>query len=465
MPRVAACNAPRKGNVMTHQRTSRTWIVLPMAVGWVAACAFGQTVTESAVLEPLPLPPEYWFGQSVAVDGDLIVVGADNLDEFDGDPGSAYVFKRGADGQWAQDAHLQPDDGQPFDEFGESAGVSGDTILVGAPYVDDQANNAGAVYVFARDGAGQWQQQDKLEVSGTFIPQHFGWSLAIDGTRAIMGTTSSAAFIFQADSGGPWTQRAMLTAPSQTFGRAVDVAGNRAVVGATGDDEMGIGAGAAWVFVSNPSGGWAIEAKLTAPDGDVLDAFGCSVSIGGTLVVVGSCNDDDHGYNTGSAYVFERVGGVWELASKLLACDAADDFGHSVALSGQRAVVGAHGAGAEDGTYVFEPVAPGGAWVQAAKLTASQSALTQGLAVAATAPLAVATDPGMDWALVYDLDELPPRCASDVVCDGATDMQDLIALLSDWGPCPGCLTDLNLDGQVDVLDLLALLASFGPCDA
>ncbi len=74
-----------------------------------------------------------------------------------------------------------------------------------------------------------------------------------------------------------------------------------------------------------------------------------------------------------------------------------------------------------------------------------------------------ASDPDLDRTLVYELDELPPRCVGDIACNGTVDVQDLVELLEDWGPCPGCISDLDQDAFVGIRDLLGLLGSWGPC--
>ncbi len=118
--------------------------------------------------------------------------------------------------------------------------------------------------------------------------------------------------------------------------------------------------------------------KLLAADGAVSDNFGHSVSVSGDTAVVGAYRDDDRGNDSGSAYVFEKVDNVWTQIAKLLASDGAPDdfFGYSVSVSGDTAVVGAyddddHGDGSGS-AYVFEKV--DNVWAQRAKLLASDGA-------------------------------------------------------------------------------------------
>jgi hypothetical protein len=108
-------------------------------------------------------------------------------------------------------------------------------------------------------------------------------------------------------------------------------------------------------------GTWQQKQKLTAADGASDDSFGCSVAISGERIVVGAAHDNDNGSDSGSAYVFEREGGTWQQKQKLTATDGAahDYFGFSVAISGERVVVGGKwddDNGANSGAaYMFDP--------------------------------------------------------------------------------------------------------------
>ena len=134
--------------------------------------------------------------------------------------------------------------------------------------------------------------------------------------------------------------------------------GDTAVVGAFLDNSPLPDAGSAYIFVRT-GGVWTQQAKLTASDAAAGDRFGTSVAVSGDTAVVGAYFDDDAGSSSGSAYAFVRTGGVWMQQAKLTASDAAanDQFGYSVALSGDTAVVGAYqddDAGSNSGSaYVF----------------------------------------------------------------------------------------------------------------
>src|SRR5690606_16303405 len=139
------------------------------------------------------------------------------------------------------------------------------------------------------------------------------------------------------------------------FGRSVSVSGDTALVGADGDVDAGSNSGSAYVFVRSGAS-WARQAKLRARDGAALDQFGHSVSISGDTALVGAYGDDDAGSNSGSAYVFVRSGASWTRQAKLSASDGAANayFGYSVSVSGETALVGAYGDDSRRGSaYVF----------------------------------------------------------------------------------------------------------------
>ncbi len=300
------------------------------------------------------------FGVSVAIDADTIVVGADKDDPAGGsctgscDTGAAYVFVRDGFGVWSQQAKLAASDASNADNFGGAVAVSGDTVLVGARGDDDAGNGAGAAYVFQRTGT-SWLEQQKLSASDGAAADAFGGSVAIDGNRALIGaqgdddngSTSGAAYVFE-QSGGPWVQQQKLTASSgygaNLFGYSVSLSGNTALIGAPNYDAVdgSSGRGAAFVFGYTGSS-WVEQQTLSAPDGAPNDALGRSVSVSGALAIVGAPYHATNGYASGAAYVYTLNGSVWSVFDQLSASDAmaSDFFGEAVAVSGHTAIVGA----------------------------------------------------------------------------------------------------------------------------
>lgn len=260
-------------------------------------------------------------------------------------PGSAYVFTR-SDGTWTREAKLVAADGDTRDRFGQSVAVDGDTALIGADWDEDpNGEHAGSAYVFVRSD-GEWTQRVKL-TAGEEGTGAFGWSVALDDDTAVIGARwkrpGGAAYVFTR-SNGVWTRVAKLTAADRDrddhFGSSVALDGDTAVIGAHSDD---CETGSAHVFTRS-GGSWTREAKLTADDADRQDSFGSSVAIDGDTVLVGADSDEDpNGRVAGSAYVFARSDGEWTQRTKLAADDgdAGDRFGTSASLENGTALVGA----------------------------------------------------------------------------------------------------------------------------
>ena len=339
------------------------------------------------------------FGLSVAISGDTAVVGA-HWDDDDGPKsGSAYVFIRIGE-TWTQQAKLTALFADTADEFGRSVAISGDTIVVGAPFDDDFCPpgnsdcNSGSAHVFVRTGE-QWSVGAKLRASDAAAGDFFGFSVAISGDTAVVGahhpnvvgSNPGSAYVFQKPATG-WAnafETVILTASDaadgDTFGASVAISGDTAVVGAPFAEPAGVRSGRAYVFVGSGAS-WSQQRKLTAQDAGATDVFGFSVAISGNTAVVGAFGDDGGGgAGSGSAYVFVRDGTTWSRSIKLTASDAAtqDSFGFSVAVSGggAKVVVGAYlddDAGPQSGSaYVFLRTATN-TWTEEAKLTASDAA-------------------------------------------------------------------------------------------
>jgi uncharacterized repeat protein (TIGR01451 family) len=331
------------------------------------------------------------FGNSVSFSGDTAVVGAYLDDTLGGmDAGSAYVFVRSGT-TWTEQQKLLASDGAADDYFGRSVSVSGDTAVVGAyQYAYPDPTGAGAAYVFVRAGT-TWSEQQKLLASDGAAGDFFGNSVSVSGDTAVVGapghdapggTDSGSAYVF-VRSGTTWTEQQKLLGSDDftddAFGWSVSVSGDTAVVGAYLDDTLGgTDAGSAYVFVRSGTT-WTEQQKLLAPDGAAGDNFGRSVSVAGDTAVVGAAGDDTPGgANAGSAYVFVRSGTTWTEQQKLLASDGLmdDGFGESVAISGDTAVVGAEaddtGAANKGSAYVF--VRSGTTWTEQQKLLASDGA-------------------------------------------------------------------------------------------
>eukprot|EP01043_Picozoa_sp_COSAG02_P039102 COSAG02_NODE_3063_length_7441_cov_56.123944_2_plen_532_part_00 len=324
------------------------------------------------------------LGTAVAVSGDVAVVGAPGDNDGGEGSGSAYVFAK-QHGSWTQISKLVAADAAARDRFGTSVAVSGDTVVVGAYYGSD----SGAAYVFAEQPDGSWLQVAKLVAEDAARLDRFGWSVAVSGETVVVGASgdddggsnSGSAYVFAEQPDGSWTQVAKLVArdaaAGDNFGVAVAVSGDVAVVGAAGDDDGGEGSGSAYVFAKQ-HGSWTQISKLTGPAAAARDRFGKSVAVSGYTVVVGASGEDDHGSDSGAAYVFaEQPDGSWLQVAKLVAeaAEAGDRFGAVVAVSGNTVVVGVSDDNGHVGraAYVFAKQ-PDGSWRQVLNLVAGETA-------------------------------------------------------------------------------------------
>jgi len=316
------------------------------------------------------------FGFSVSISGDRAIVGAFNNDDLGGRSGSAYIFERDLSGSWSEVTKLLASDGGDAEQFGDSVSISGDRAIVGARFADGVITRAGSAYIFERDSGGSWSEVAKLSASDGQIFALFGISVSISDDRAIVGARQhkdvlgqviGSAYIFERDLSGSWSEVSKLlasdAAAGDIFGDSVSISDDRAIVGAFGNDDAGAISGSAYIFERDSGGSWSEVSKLLASDAAAGDQFGFSVSISGDRAIVGADRVSNAGEVTaGAAYIFERdSGGSWSEVAKLLASDAAagDHFGFSVSISGDTAIVGARGdddAGFESGSaYVFGP--------------------------------------------------------------------------------------------------------------
>jgi len=304
-------------------------------------------IAQEAYLKASNTDPQDFFGSSVSISGNTVVVGAfpeastatgvngNQADNSASESGAAYVFVRNGGG-WNQEAYLKASNTDVGDRFGFSVAISGDTAVIGAIFedssstgvngnqADNSAQGAGAAYVFVRNG-GFWSQEAYLKASNTDVSDAFGASVAVSGDTIVVGARGESS-------------------------SATGVNGNQA-------DNHAHGSGAAYVFVRN-GGVWSQEAYIKASNTDSGDLFGDSVAISSDTVVVGAWGekstatgvngnqaDNSAFFAAGAAYVFVRNGVLWSQEAYIKASntDSGDEFGISVAILGNTVVIGAPG--------------------------------------------------------------------------------------------------------------------------
>ncbi|MFT5462985.1 MAG: PKD repeat protein [Planctomycetota bacterium] len=291
------------------------------------------------------------FGSAVAVHENRFVGGSplNNLTPS-GDEGGAYVFEY--DGtSWTETGELVASDGALGDQLGQSVAIEGDFVFCSAIFNDAPVTtlgDEGAVYVFEYDGS-SWSQSQKLVASDAEETEEFGSSIAVNGTRLIVGcnkeneaalTAAGAVYVFDYD-GTNWLETAKIV-PSlrhngQSFGASVDIEGDRIVVGADENDTLGgtTRAGALWIYEFDGIN-WNEVAKLEASDAQMDDLLGTGCALQGDFIVGGAIGEDSADTNGGAAYLFEYDGATWNEIAKLVGTVSgiSDTLGRNVNVQG-----------------------------------------------------------------------------------------------------------------------------------
>ncbi len=421
------------------------------------------------------------FGLGIAINGDLAVVGAPQDDTMAEDAGAAYLFRY--DGTtWVEEAKLVAADGETYDAFGTGVAIDGDVILIGAWWDSDNGSSAGAAYVFRYDGT-SWNQQAKLVASDPLPNAWFGYRVDLSGDVAIIsawgdgGATvfAGAAYIFRYD-GTTWNQEAKLLSPAPNvtdyFGYNVAIEGDLAAVGSLGDDAGVTDGGAVHVYRYDGSA-WNHEATLVSDDIATYDQIGVSVRILGDRIFTGAYGDDD---TSGAVYVFDYDGTSWTQTAKIIASDRfpGDGFGWWIDAEGDLLLVSSDtdddNGDSSGSAYLYRDA--DGTWIEEAKLLPSDGDAGDNFAYA------LGLSHG--WALIgapdnQDLGEMTGSAyfftlgcavAGDIDGDGDVDLADLALLLAAYNTCAGDpnfnpAADLDGDECVNLSDLAILLANYG----
>ncbi len=371
---------------MRHERKASMF--LPASLLLTAGIVQAQTAELAKLLASDGASSDL-FGDSVSFSGDRALVGAPYDNSPGLDSGSAYVFERQPDGSWTEAAKLTASDALGFELFGSSVSLASDRALIGAPNDYVAGYVTGSAYVFERQSNGAWVEVAKLVPSDGSDTDNFGAAVSLSGDRSLVGawgdddkgSSSGSAYAFERQSNGAWVQSAKLLASDgaagDNFGYSLSLQGDRALVGAWQDDDQGANAGSSFVFERQSNGTWLETAKLLASDGAAGDRCGRSVSLDGDRALTGAPNDDvGQALDAGSAHVFELQGSVWVETQELVADDVEEGsiFGFSVSLRGDRALIGAAGGGPQalgpGSAYAFER-SSNGTWIQTAKILSS----------------------------------------------------------------------------------------------
>ena len=323
---------------------------------------------------PSNAAPSDHFGESVALSGNVVVVGAHEDEIGDrNDTGAAYLYRVEDDGSLAPLGKITPPDGEEGDEFGESVSVSGNLVAIGAEGTDrDDEEDAGAAYLYRVEDNGSVTHLATITAPDGEEGDEFGESVSISGNILAVGADDAdlqekssvgAVYLFRVEDDGSVSYLTKVTAPDgdedDCFGWSISHSGSLLAIGAPWAD---VGeesdAGAGYLYRLEANGSVTHLAKVTAPDSAEDDEYGKSVSVSGNIVAIGAGGTDLYGKeDAGAAYLYrlEENGSVSHLAT-ITAPDGAEDdeFGESVSVSGNILAVGADEAdsGKESGAGV-----------------------------------------------------------------------------------------------------------------
>jgi FG-GAP repeat protein len=298
------------------------------------------------------------FGSAASLDGSLALFGADGDNGF---RGAAYFYTKG-DAGWTELQRITPDDDTAA-EFGYRVLLRGDVAIVTADQSSPNNNAAqGSAYVFAPDDTGTWAQTEILLADDGQTFDNFGSTASMDGNTLVIGAhgatvgpnaAQGAAYLF-ANHNGNFAQFDKLVADDgvafDNFGITTAIAGDTLFVGAATAAIGGHnGQGAVYAYHLD-NGTWAQTQKLVADDGATNDDFGLSLAFDGTTLMVGSIFSG----GTGAVYVFTNDGTGWQQQQRL-SVDGISQFsffGNAIALHGGEALIGADGENVGTNTTV-----------------------------------------------------------------------------------------------------------------
>ncbi len=290
------------------------------------------------------------LGWAMAIDDTRIAIGAHLADAAGADSGAVFTYRL-EDDSWVEEQKIVPWDGGPGDRFGSAIALDGEWLVAGSFYHDGRGADAGAAYVYRFDGT-SWQNFQKLEPAQIESYDWTGRAVCVQGATIGVGVPHSdaagydaGAVVIYAFNGASWIESATLAPPATTqqfeFGMALDLEDDTLVVGAP-SIYAAPATGSVYVF-RRAGGGWLLDQEL--PDPSVIPGgrYGLTVAVSRDKLVVGAQRDDFGAPESGSATVFTRTAGAWSLTDRLLGSGSGPGsmFGHSVAIEGNHVLAGA----------------------------------------------------------------------------------------------------------------------------
>jgi gliding motility-associated-like protein len=293
------------------------------------------------------------FGWDVSLSEDFLVVGS-RADTS----GAVYVYSKDIDGNWVNEQKLSMPTPGIYDYFGASVSIAGNTIVVGCEFDDELLDDAGAAYVYEVDANGQWNFKQKLMATNPSLSGHFG-DVVFNTTDYIVVNASSSSpnnmhdksvYVFEKNQNGNWYNTQKIDPDidpnalwNTSFGNSISLYGDYLAIGEISYSVIGPNRGAVHIYKKNGSGTWEHDNLILASDGADQDYFGRSVSIFENTIVVGI---DGNGLDSGAIYAYDLDGnGNWGNEQKFLPSDNTEEttFGYSVQIHGDRFIASALG--------------------------------------------------------------------------------------------------------------------------
>jgi len=296
------------------------------------------------------------FGNAITVGDDMIVIGEPT---YELRSGVVYVFERDGTGDWVKSQRLEPSNAEAGNRFGIRVATQDDLLLISATRAD---GGTGAVYLFENDG-GTWVESGRLETSDRSPADSLGSGLAIDGDWVAVGTIAQneargAAYTFRRQ-GDAWVQHSKIVPeglqPEDRFGSTIALEDGHMLVSAASAND---GAGAVYAFqYDEATDSWRSQGQLQAPAVDQQPNLGADIALADGIALIGA-----PGFlsGTGAALMYVAGEGGWQLATLLTPFETTGGtaFGASIDFDGQTAMIGAMGAGRGAGAvfaYELDP--------------------------------------------------------------------------------------------------------------
>jgi hypothetical protein len=308
------------------------------------------TVPIATLDDPEPSEGDF-FGYRVAISGTRVVVTAYYGDGMSLEAGSAYVYDMAGATPAVPVLRLSKPAPSAYDYFGGSVGISGARVVIGATGDDTAGSSHGAVYVYDLSSATPADPVMAIHPpeplpNGGF----FGFPVAISGMRVVVGAKKASddrrVYAYDLASDTPMVPVATLQKPGlreyDDFGYSVAIAGTRVVVGAHSDDTGPPVGGKVYIFDLQSATPLRPVVTLINPTPAVGDAFGNPVAIFNTVVVAGATGDDTAASGAGSVYVYNTASETPAVPVATLnhPGPAGGAIGNSVAIDGMRMVAG-----------------------------------------------------------------------------------------------------------------------------